>query len=1131
MKKSLFIILMVCLAIVGLVSCKNEIEPAQEELVSVSFENGTSRALIATLETFDVSKYYWAYEAKKSDGSGLKSGETTWDTTGAGSVPVSAGNKGLGTGTDTAYEAYKVPNFSKGYWNFRLFAYTACSGSGTDTDPYIYSGLVYWGEVDSVLIDNSHHEAKVTVSPVSGDKGYLKIGTIALIPAEGGQPTDLVVYTDKVYVLGQTTPVAVEPVDGVYTLDAGQYQFTRTYSFAGIPVAEGSVIVTIYSGLTTTVSGTLSELTTYTEFGAEQNPDIIIKSVSASGINSETTGDTYGNVNLVDSSIAPENQKVKATIPATAAVKLLPEDPANPGQRDPNASMSLALNVDTTASTSTSVTYDISMTKTVTIDSESTTSNVPEVTEWVIVEIVLRSGLNDVAVTHSTVPMAKKTSMQELKDSTTEAFFYDSDAGKLYIKTKSFSPFQVTYKLTDAVAAVISKDKYKEYSSLSAAIGAVQDGEGIILLADTETGSAYTITNPLVLNKKDVVFDLNGKKLTVTGNFSLLISGNNDVVKNGTIQAGANSAKVTKINSYAIVINGCDGAILEDLVINGGVSFGGSTGETPSPAAATNAVIKDCVVTSGDFYAVCAQQNSTVTIESGNYTADSRSAYSGTIQGTFKGGDGPKGTVTVTGGVFNGPIVNNDKGDLVLKGGLYSVKPADEYLAEGYITIKTSNNKWEVVKFLPGTGTEADPYVIADIDAWMLLVRSCEYDSTYSVTDGKYFKMTSSIDVSSKTVRATVHYFAGHIDFDGHTLCGFTSNNTVPSDVGDDGIVAAFSIVSGDVSISNLVYEINAITNSHTVYNQLVGMAPYFADGVKLSFDHVTVNGLATGVSGNNHSPLFAYAYQNTNMIISCKNCTNNATIIGSGFKSAFIGNLSYVLSGSLSFENCINNGTIISTNGMPVALLISNAEDNSANTNGVSITVTNCANSGVISTSGTSNFGLLLGSNYSSLSHAGNVSVNGSNWDAYLNDMTLGGQLSGSVAFITTTTIGTENGCFVLPSNADAKYYQLHFSFSASSHAGGNVGYLIEFGNSTTPFDKTLPSDIKVSSWVDDETKVGEVTPYQPTNSTAGTLYLDASEHYVFNEVGSRLRDKVFVTFIAYGSNNQVLSISTYQY
>ena len=1129
MKKSLFIILMVCLAIVGLVSCKNEIEPAQEELVSVSFENGTSRALIATLETFDVSKYYWAYEAKKSDGSGLKSGETTWDTTGAGSVPVSAGNKGLGTGTDTAYEAYKVPNFSKGYWNFRLFAYTACSGSGTDTDPYIYSGLVYWGEVDSVLIDNSHHEAKVTVSPVSGDKGYLKIGTIALIPAEGGQPTDLVVYTDKVYVLGQTTPVAVEPVDGVYTLDAGQYQFTRTYSFAGIPVAEGSVIVTIYSGLTTTVSGTLSELTTYTEFGAEQNPDIIIKSVSASGINSETTGDTYGNVNLVDSSIAPENQKVKATIPATAAVKLLPEDPANPGQRDPNASMSLALNVDTTASTSTSVTYDISMTKTVTIDSESTTSPVASVSEWVIVEIVLRSGLNDVAVSHSTVPMVKTTSLDELKGNTDVkgAFFYDSDAGKLYIKTKSFSPFQVTYKLTDAVAAVISKDKYKEYSSLADAIGAVQDGEGIILLADTETGSSYDIYHPLVLNKKDVVFDLNGKKLTVTGNFSLLISGNNDVVKNGTIQAGANSAKVTKINSYAIVINGCDGAILEDLVINGGVSFGGSTGETPSPAAATNAVIKDCVVTSGDFYAVCAQQNSTVTIESGNYTADSRSAYSGTIQGTFKGGDGPKGTVTVTGGVFNGPIVNNDKGDLVLKGGLYSVKPADEYLAEGYITIKTSNNKWEVVKFLPGTGTEADPYVIADIDAWMLLVRSCEYDSTYSVTDGKYFKMTSSIDVSSKTVRATVHYFAGHIDFTNKVLSGFNSSNMVAADISDDGLVAVFSKVKGNVSFKNVTFNIAAVTyNNMTTLTMLAGRL--YAD-TSVLFENITTDGIATGVTGNNNGPLCTYGAWVSGVNITCKNCTNNATIVGSGYRSAFIGSACYFYGATLSFENCVNNGFILTTG--PAAMLISNGNNTYASAGTIAITVKNCINNGRIIGSGAGDGALLI----NHLDGGGNVfTVNEKTWAEYKADTTIGGNLLGNPGeTIATSVIDVTDGCFVLTKTDDAAYYQLQFAFSASSHAGGNVGYLIEFGNSTTPFDTTkdLPSDIKVSSWVDDETKVGEVTSYQPTNSTAGTLYLDASEHYVFNEQGSRLRDKVFVTFIAYGSNNEILSIKTYQY
>ena len=119
MRKNIFIILMVCLALVGLVSCTNEIEPAQEELIYVSFENRSSRALTATLETFNPDNYYWSYEAQKSDGSGLKSGETGWDETGELAVPVQEG-EGLSTIVEQLKTPTKVPGFSKGYWNFRI---------------------------------------------------------------------------------------------------------------------------------------------------------------------------------------------------------------------------------------------------------------------------------------------------------------------------------------------------------------------------------------------------------------------------------------------------------------------------------------------------------------------------------------------------------------------------------------------------------------------------------------------------------------------------------------------------------------------------------------------------------------------------------------------------------------------------------------------------------------------------------------------------------------------------------------------------------------------------------------------------------------------------------------------------
>ena len=234
----------------------------------------------------------------------------------------------------------------------------------------------------------------------------------------------------------------------------------------------------------------------------------------------------------------------------------------------------------------------------------------------------------------------------------------------------------------------------EKYFTLAAALDAAQDGETVQLLADCETGRQYTIGNPLVLRAKNATLDLNDKTITATGNFSFLISGDNAIVKNGTIQAGANTAKNTGINSYAIVVNGCDGVKLSGLTVNGGVSVGGSTGDTPNAASATNVVIEDCTVTSGDYYAVCAQQNSTVTIASGSYTANTASSGSGILYASFVGTDGPKGTIYVTGGMFAGKIPSGNKaGDIVISGGVYSVEPDAKFCAVGYEVVGNTDGK------------------------------------------------------------------------------------------------------------------------------------------------------------------------------------------------------------------------------------------------------------------------------------------------------------------------------------------------------------------------------------------------------------------------------------------------------
>lgn len=235
------------------------------------------------------------------------------------------------------------------------------------------------------------------------------------------------------------------------------------------------------------------------------------------------------------------------------------------------------------------------------------------------------------------------------------------------------------------------------YDNFSDAVLNLQDGQTLKLYSAVETGADYSVTSPLKLTAQNATLDLNNQEIVATNNFSLVIEGDGTIVKNGNIVSAENTAKRTKINSYVLVVNNCDGVTLESITTTGGVSIGGSQGETPNAGAATNVTIKDCNFTSGDFYALCAQMTSTATVEGGTYQIfdDGEVKGTGVLQGTFTGTDGPSGTITVFDGTFTGIIRKNNNGTIILQGGTYSENPSD-FVAEGY-EAQASEDKWIVV--------------------------------------------------------------------------------------------------------------------------------------------------------------------------------------------------------------------------------------------------------------------------------------------------------------------------------------------------------------------------------------------------------------------------------------------------
>ena len=269
----------------------------------------------------------------------------------------------------------------------------------------------------------------------------------------------------------------------------------------------------------------------------------------------------------------------------------------------------------------------------------------------------------------------------------------------------------------DNSVAQIGETKYETLAeAITAANASTAEDVTITLLADCDTGAA-TINNPLALTKAGAVLDLNGNTITVPGNFSFVMQGDGIEVKNGSIISGTNAAKQTKINSYILVVNDCDGVKLTDLTMMGGVSIGGSQddwGTVATPTIdgvhgadkATNVVITGCDITSGDYYALCSQMNSTATINGGKFTANTANdcTSSRVLHGYFTGTDGPQGSIFVTDGQFIGKINNDNAGWIVISGGIFTDQPDDGLIKTGYQVIDnpddaTKNDYPYTVKF------------------------------------------------------------------------------------------------------------------------------------------------------------------------------------------------------------------------------------------------------------------------------------------------------------------------------------------------------------------------------------------------------------------------------------------------
>ena len=830
MRKQFIIILLALLVAFGLmVSCKNEVADMGfgEELVSVSFKEDSARGLTASIESFDKQDYYWAYAAQKADGSQLISGQTAnygepnetrvWIKTDSYNNPVI----GLGTTVSTGYEAYKVPGFSQGYWNFRLYAYKR-SGSGTTQDPYTYQ-LVYQGETLNVLLKSDSvntqgsHLVNVIVDPVqSEDNGTMVFLTNKIHPAAERISMNTVNsaiygehYTVKVLSIlsiedfpveyvdaaGAKIHEATDSQDGEYTLPAGSYKvtvaFTDSASAPTLNYARGTIVATVYSNLTTTISGDLTEAMTYAEFDGELNPDLETVTISSEAISYDELHPTT----QVSFSSTGTAKAVTATTTKAVTNQIIQEIAATNGTNttEYNQSLVLTLNVETVESTATTATYEIGMSATLTSSKSGdpdvvTTSDVSEVDEHVTIVLQLQPGLDDVNVLHDGHQMAEAPAT----DAGYGVFSYDKPTGELMIVTKSFSPFEVSFVVPSEADYVAQVGNLK-FLTLADAIAKAASNSTVTLLK--------SITSDAVFNVVNGRLDLAG--YTITGNVTA--SENGAIIKNGsitgTLTAGGNSAQ------------------LQDLTVTGKISIGG-----------TGAVLENCTVTGTGDYAV--------EVTAGNATIKS---------GTYKAADNQKilnGSILVEDGNFKGSTLAEEDAPVSLIGGIYEYDVSDDesaFVADGYECIEVSTGVFKVRKATVVRNVTKDieyytlnaAFEAADSGDELLLLNSTEVSSEIAIAAGK----TLSLDLGGKVITGTEHVKSKAVfrNAGNLTIVGTTASSAINADATAVASIAGSTLTVNGGSYSN-------------IYKEDDGGAYLFDVNGTATINGVTLTGIVKGI-------------------------------------------------------------------------------------------------------------------------------------------------------------------------------------------------------------------------------------------------------------------------------------------
>lgn len=450
MKKALGVLSVLVLITVMMISCNAE--QKVNDTIKVSFNVSSSRALTVENQNFEPvnsGDLTWYYHGEKKTDKEFITGQ---------SASMNKTSTDYWTRISTGDElSATFKEFSQGQWYFEV---KAIKNAGTDNATQMYYGKTN----GNVLLTKGNNTISISVSPfVSGVKGTLKIESVYIDPKDAGSknvaPNMLLIngiektYTESTDKKSISFTELVEP--GTYTVEVKRFGEDE-----GIVLASASKTVVVYSGLTTTIKGSVEEDTTSGKFDPQP-----IKPEGTETVTIPTTGDAEVKfVNVTPSMKADKSTTVKipyAAVPSgTSAVTL------DIVVKDSESVANNSFNVGTVNGVAASISLTMKNGDTAITEFGS---------NKVTVETYIETGLSGVTVKYN------GTGTTGNLDPDSEDTNYDPVTGKLTFKTTHFSEFYVE-------AEIVAKIGAKGYLTLQKAIDAAKSGETINLIKDC-TGS------------------------------------------------------------------------------------------------------------------------------------------------------------------------------------------------------------------------------------------------------------------------------------------------------------------------------------------------------------------------------------------------------------------------------------------------------------------------------------------------------------------------------------------------------------------------------------------------------------------------------------------------------------------